>query len=71
MKKLLTIAVLSLSFSGFALADDAGDFSDVVPTAGQPYDGQSLGRAGHPEPTPTTSQSGVSILSNDRAGMPS
>jgi len=71
MKKLLTIAILGLSISGFAIADDASDISWVTPTAGQPYDGQTLGRAGHPEPTPSTSQSGVSSLGNDRAGMPS
>ena len=71
MKKLLTIAVLGLSFSGFALADDAGDFSDVVPTAGQPYDGQSLGRAGHPEPIPTTSKDGLSLIVDDRGSVPS
>ncbi len=56
MKKLISIAALSLSLSGFALADDVGDFSWVVPSAGQPYDGQTLsGRADHPAPTPTMS----------------
>ncbi|NCF09804.1 MAG: hypothetical protein GWP66_03890 [Gammaproteobacteria bacterium] len=57
MKKLISIAVLSLSLSGFALAEDrAGDFSWVVPSVGQPYDGQTLsGRADHPAPTPTMS----------------
>jgi len=71
MNKLLTIAVLSLSFSGFALADDAGDFSDVVPTMGQPYDGQILGRAGHPEPIPTSSKDGLSLVADDRGSIPS
>ncbi|RLA38024.1 MAG: hypothetical protein DRR03_01490 [Gammaproteobacteria bacterium] len=71
MKKLLTIAVLGLSLSGFAFADDAGDFSDVKSTMGQPYDGQTLGRAGYPEPAPTTSGKGVVIIDSDRAGLPS
>ena len=71
MKKLLTIAFLSLSFSGFALADDAGDFSDVVPTMGQSYDGQSLGRADHPEPTPTSSKDGLSLVDDNRGSIPS
>ncbi len=56
MKKLISIAALSLSLTGFALADDAGDFSWVVPSAGQPYDGQSLsGRGDYPAPAPTVS----------------
>ncbi|MDX1594279.1 MAG: hypothetical protein R3298_08520 [Gammaproteobacteria bacterium] len=54
MKKLLAIAVIGLSMSGFAYADRASDVSWVQPTQGQPYDGTLLGRAGYPQPTPTT-----------------
>ena len=70
MKKLISIAALSLSLSGFALADDAGDFSWVEPTAGQPYDGQSLsGRADYPAPMPTMSDDdGVVSIEIDRNG---
>jgi hypothetical protein len=53
MKKLLAIAILGLSTSGLVLADEIGDFSFVKPTMGVPYDGQTLGRAGYPEPVPT------------------
>ncbi|RLA38025.1 MAG: hypothetical protein DRR03_01495 [Gammaproteobacteria bacterium] len=67
MKKLITIAVLGLSLSGFALADDASDISWVQPTMGQPFDGQTLGRTDYPEPTSTTSGEGVVIIGNDRA----
>ncbi|RLC57269.1 MAG: hypothetical protein DRI30_04515 [Chloroflexi bacterium] len=52
MKKLLTMVVISLSLSGFAFADD-GNVPEFKSTMGQPYDGTVLGRAGHPEPTPT------------------
>ncbi|MDX1593021.1 MAG: hypothetical protein R3298_02155 [Gammaproteobacteria bacterium] len=71
MKKLITIAALTLAFSGFALADDRGDFSWVEPSAGQAYDGQSLTRAGYPQPEPTiSSEALVSIeRANDRAGV--
>jgi hypothetical protein len=69
MKKLLTIAVLGLSVSGFAMANDRmGDFSDVKPTLGQSYDGQSLGRHEAPTPTPTTGGKGVANIDNDRMG---
>jgi len=59
MKKLLTIAVLGLSLSGFALADEIGDFSWVQPTASQSYDGQELGRHEAPEPVPTQGGEGI------------
>ncbi len=69
MNKLISIAVLSLSLSGFALADDVGDFSWVKPTAGQPYDGQTLsGRADHPLPTPTVSKDGMADLGSSGNG---
>lgn len=60
MKKLLAIAILSLSASGLALADEIGDFSFVKPTMGQPFDGQTLGRADAPVPVPTVSIEGYS-----------
>lgn len=68
MKKLLAIAVLGLSLSGFALADEIGDFSDVKPTLGQPFDGQTLGRGDAPVPTPTSAIKGSASHVNDRAG---
>jgi hypothetical protein len=58
MKKLLAIAILSLSASGLALADEIGDFSYVKATQGQPFDGQTLGRAAAPVPVPTVSLEG-------------
>lgn len=71
MKKLLTIAVLGLSVSGFAAANDrAGDFSWVKPSAAQPYDGQTLsGRADYPQPVPTISnEEGVVNIPIERSG---
>ncbi len=71
MKKLISIAVLSLSLSGFAAANDrAGDFSWVVPSAGQAYDGQSLsGRGDHPAPEPTMSgDKGTASIASDANG---
>ena len=72
MKKLISIAALSLSLSGFALADDAGDFSWVTPSVGQPYDGQTLsGRADHPAPVPSMfgdkDTASITIDANGRA----
>jgi hypothetical protein len=58
MKKLFAIAILSLSASGFALADEIGDFSFVKATMGQSFDGQTLGRADAPAPVPTVSLEG-------------
>ena len=62
MNKLLSIAVLSLAFSGFALADDIGDFSGVRATQGQPYDGVALSRNDAPVPVPTVAGKGVAGL---------
>jgi hypothetical protein len=73
MKKLLAIAILGLSLSGLAAANDrAGDFSWVQPSAAQPYDGQTLsGRADYPQPVPTTSNDegvvSIPIETNGRA----
>jgi len=58
MKKLLTMVVIGLSLSGFAFADD-GNVPEFKSTMGQPYDGQTLGRAGYPEPTPTINMEAV------------
>ena len=62
MNKLLSIAVLSLAFSGFALADDVGDFSGVRATQGQSYDGQELSRNEAPVPVPSMNGKGVASL---------
>ncbi len=52
MKKLLATTVLGLGLTGFVLADD-GNVPAFGSTVGKPYDGATLGRAGHPEPTPS------------------
>jgi hypothetical protein len=75
MKKLITIAVLGLSLSGIAAANDrVGDFSWAAPSMAQPYDGQTVGRADYPKPAATVSKKDgtVSISkANDRAGIAS
>lgn len=71
MKTLISIAALSLTLSGLALADDrysgrAGDFSWVEPTAGQPYVERTVSRAWFPQPESDEAQDG-DLVGIDRA----